>query len=340
MNKLFRLLLFSFILCTTIWCCSSSKGKNIPDVSNINATAIIERLDQELFALDTTNVKEGLDKIMQAHPEFMNIYLNVILRDLTAPNQTPDEMVRSFISTSQIRGLYDTCMIVHNDIPALENDFEQSFKFYKYYFQDKATPKLISYISEFGLGTFAYGDSLIAFGWDFYLGNDYPYNLTYFPRYIQKGMTRDHIVAKSMEALMNNEVGDPKGTRLIDHMIHNGKILYLVDQLLPYTPDSIKLVYSQKQVDWCEENELQMWTHLLGENLLYSSKMRDFQKLITPSPSSAPQMPPESPGRSANWIGWQIVKKYMERNPDETLEDLIAETDAQYILDKSKYKPR
>ena len=340
MNKLFRLLLLSFIFASTIWCCSGNKGKNIPDVSNIKVSANIERIEQELFALDPTNVKEGLDKIMEAHPEFMHIYLNVILRDLTAPDKTPDEIVAQFISNDQIRSLYDTCLIVHKDIPGLEKDFETAFKYYKHYFPDRQIPKLVSYISEFGLGTFAYGDSLIAIGWDFYLGADYPYDLNYFPRYIQKGMTRDHIVAKAIEALMNNEVGDPKGSRLIDHMIHNGKIHYLVDQLLPYTPDSIKLVYAQQQVEWCEKNELQMWSHLLGENLLYSSKMRDFQKMISPSPSSAPQMPPESPGRAANWIGWQIVKKYMERNPEETLEDLIAETDAQYILDKSKYKPR
>ncbi len=340
MNKLLRLLLLSFILITTIWCCTSNKGKNIPNVSHIKVSANIERLEQEIFALDTTNVKQGLDKIMKDHPEFMNIYINVILRDLTAPGKTPEQLVKSFISNQQIRSLYDTCLIVHKDIPGLEKDFEEAFRFYKHYFPDRLTPKLVSYISEFGLGTFAYGDSLIAIGWDFYLGPSFPYDVNYFPRYIQKGMTKDYIVAKSMEALVNNEVGDPKGTRLVDHMIHNGKILYLVDKLVPRTPDSIKLVYTQDQVNWCKKNELQMWSHLLGEDLLYSSKMRDFQKLISPSPSSAPQMPPESPGRVANWIGWQIVDRYMERNPEETLQDLIAETDAQYILDKSKYKPR
>jgi hypothetical protein len=51
-------------------------------------------------------------------------------------------------------------------------------------------------------------------------------------------------------------------------------------------------------------------------------------------------MPPESPGRTANWIGWQIVKSYMRRNPANTLDDLILEKDAQAILDASKYKPR
>lgn len=340
MNKLIQMLLICLVTVTVFWCCSSNKGKNIPDVSTIKATAKIEQIEQELFALDTTNVKEGLDKIMEAHPEFMNIYINVILRDLTAPGQTPEELIKRFIASKQIQKLNDTCRIVHNDIPGLEKEFEQAFKFYKHYFPEKATPKLISYISEFGLGTFAYGDSLIAFGWDFYLGKEYPYDVKYFPRYIQKGMDRKYIVPKSIEALINNEVGDVKGTRLIDHMIHNGKILYLVDQLLPRTPDSIKLVYSQEQVKWCKDNELQMWTHLLGEDLLYSSKMRDFQKLVSPSPSSAPQMPAESPGRTANWIGWQIVKKYMQRSPEDTLQDLIAETDAQYILDKSKYKPR
>jgi len=51
-------------------------------------------------------------------------------------------------------------------------------------------------------------------------------------------------------------------------------------------------------------------------------------------------MPPEAPGRIANYMGWQIVKTYMNRYPDKGLEMLIMENDAQKILDLSKFKPR
>jgi hypothetical protein len=40
------------------------------------------------------------------------------------------------------------------------------------------------------------------------------------------------------------------------------------------------------------------------------------------------------------WVGWQIVRKYMQENKDVTLQQLMAQKDAQYILNGSKYKPK
>jgi len=51
-------------------------------------------------------------------------------------------------------------------------------------------------------------------------------------------------------------------------------------------------------------------------------------------------MPPEAPGRTANWIGWKIVKAYMNRHPEVTPADLLNIKESQKILDGSRYKPR
>ena len=48
----------------------------------------------------------------------------------------------------------------------------------------------------------------------------------------------------------------------------------------------------------------------------------------------------ESAPKLGIWIGWQIVKKYMDKNPDVTLQQLMKETDAQKILHASRYKPK
>ena len=47
----------------------------------------------------------------------------------------------------------------------------------------------------------------------------------------------------------------------------------------------------------------------------------------------------ESPARTGVWIGWNIVKKYMDKNANISLDQLMHETDAQKILSLSKYKP-
>ncbi|MDV7392581.1 hypothetical protein RZS08_14540, partial [Arthrospira platensis SPKY1] len=133
--------------------------------------------------------------------------------------------------------------------------------------------------------------------------------------------------------------GQPEGNRLLDHMIHKGKTLYLFDHLLPFASDTVIMEFSPAQLSWCEDNELDMWAHFLREDLLYSSNWQDIRKLVEYSPDS-PGMPPEAPGRTGAWLGWQIVKSFMKRNPEVSMQDLLNMKDAQEFLDRSRYRPR
>ena len=53
-----------------------------------------------------------------------------------------------------------------------------------------------------------------------------------------------------------------------------------------------------------------------------------------------PEIGKQCPGRIATWVGWQIVRKYMEEHPQVSLQQLMEEKDAQKIFQQSKYKPR
>jgi uncharacterized protein YjaZ len=82
-----------------------------------------------------------------------------------------------------------------------------------------------------------------------------------------------------------------------------------------------------------------VWARLLNEKLLYSADFEKIRKLITPSPN-APVVFQEAPGEIGNWVGWQIVKAYMRRNPNTTMEQLFKMQDAQKFLEQAKYKPK
>jgi uncharacterized protein YjaZ len=47
----------------------------------------------------------------------------------------------------------------------------------------------------------------------------------------------------------------------------------------------------------------------------------------------------ESPGRLGIWIGWRIIDSYMRNNKQVSLTALMANGDAQKILEQSQYKP-
>ncbi len=332
-TSLFIIVLFS------LWfsACTRDKGKNIPDVSHIEVEVNVKRFEKDLMAIDTNHIKRDMDALIAEYPVFMpDIYLPKILPVLQ------DTMVmKQFLISPGIRKLYDTCQIVYNDLTDIEEDLKSAFRYYKYHFPERKVPKVISFFSEYTIGTFTYEEEILGIGWDFFLGADYPlYDPSFFPNYIKRTMNKEHLVAKSMEAIATDIVGSGKGERLIDFMITNGKILYILDQLMPHTPDSVKLAYTTSQLQWCENNELQLWSYFLADDLLYSSNMRDIRKLVDYSPFGTSQMPAEAPGRSANWMGWQIVKSYMNRYPETTLEHLIEIEEAQTILNKARYKPK
>ncbi len=327
--------------------CGCGKGKDIPDVSDISVDVNVRRFEQDLFALDTNDIAPGLAALVENYPDFGPIFFGQVLgsTDTTIAPEGHQRYTQGFISHPAVRKLNDTCQVIFPDLKWLEKDFRQAFQFFKYYFPNEPlSGEVVTYVSEYTIGGFLYGDNSIGIGLDFYLGEKYPYSAynpsnPNFSAYLVRTFNKEHIVEKSMRLLVQDILGPAKGSRMLDHLIHNGKELYLLDLLLPKAPDSVRLEFSQKQVDWCKENEANIWAYFFSEKLLYSTDYNTYRKFVEPSPNS-PGMPEEAPGRTANWLGWQIVKSFMEKNPTTSPEQLVAITDAQFIMDKSKYKPK
>jgi hypothetical protein len=321
--------------------CDQGDHKVVPDVSGIKVAVKLQRFEQDIFALDTNKVDDGLPQLAQKYPGLLQLFTENIIHDQTNPTETPTAAVRGFVTAPEMRKLYDTVQQVYGDLRWLEKDLSQMFRYYKYYFPQKTVPQVATIISEYSVDAFTYGDSLCGIGLDLFLGAQYPgYNPEIFPAYIRRQFQRDYITIRLAKAVAQNTFGDlPPGNRLLDMMLYNGKMLYIVDCMLPAVPDSMKMGYTTEQIEGCEANEQAVWARLLTQNLLYSSDFEEFRKLVTPSPN-APVVYQEAPGEIGNWIGWQIVKAYMKRHPETTMEALQKMQDAQKFLEQAKYKPR
>ena len=326
--------------------CQSDTAKNIPDVSDIQIEVELNRFEKDLFSIDTTNLEQGLSTLETKYPEFSNIYFNNILHS-GGPNNSREyhlAFMKQFLSNYGVQKLFDTTSLLFQKFEPFEADFQQAFAFLKYYFPDLPTPDITTFISEFGVGTFIYKEQSLAVGLDFFIGESFPYASIdpinpNFSSYLTRTFNKDHLVSKTLAVLVDDIVNPPKKRRLLDQMIYNGKKLYIMDRLLPFTQDSVKLEITGEQVAWLNKNELEVWAFFLREDLLYDSEWAKIAKYVEPSPNS-PGMPPEAPGKTANWIGWKIVEAYMNQFPDKGLQELINEQDAQKILDESRYKPR
>ncbi len=317
---------------------SCKKDEPIPDVRNVKVDLQVVRFDSLLYHIDSAKVPAFYQDFTTNHHDFLEGYIHVMVSPGVKVTDTIDFLLA--MKNPGLRKLYDTTQMIIGDFSKERKELKQAFKYVKYYFPNQPTPTYYTYISQFGVGGFTYGESVLGTSLDYHLGKDFPYyDPMIFPNYIKRWMDAEHIVPDAMRVYANDLVGDVQGEQFLDYIISNGKVLYLLDHFLPTTPDSIFLNFTAAQTQWCKDNEFNMWSHFVHEDLLYSTKQKDFRKLINPSPTSS-GMPAEAPGRTGNYMGWQIIKAYMKRHPKTTFPELMALKDSKKILQESKFKPR
>jgi len=338
--------LFFTLLFFSLFFINCDKGKNIPDVSDISIDLDFRHFEKDLFSLDTNNIAKSYADLMNKYPVFGDIYFNQILK-INDPRYAPqgyEAYLKGFIGHPAVEKLYDTVQVLYSDPNRVKSHFSEAFKFYKHYYPQEKTPTVTTFLSEYSVAAFIYGENDLAVGLDFFLGDKYPYQ-NYnpgndaFSSYLTRTFNEEHLVSKAIRTIAEDKAGRIKGDKLLDFMIHNGKQLYFSEQILPHTPDSILMELSSEKMAWAQDNEREIYAYLLDRELLFSTDYREFNKLINPSPVGNSDMPQDAPGQTANYIGWQIVRTYMARNPETTLASLMQIADAQEILDGSRYKP-
>jgi len=72
---------------------------------------------------------------------------------------------------------------------------------------------------------------------------------------------------------------------------------------------------------------------------LFSTNIIDKKNFLGDRPVTI-QVGEKCPGRIGQWVGWQIVKEYMEKHPEKSLADLMNTDNAQLIFKNSNYKPQ
>ena len=228
---------------------------------------------------------------------------------------------------------------VFRDISDMERKLQSGFRHYKYYFPHKAIPKIFTIISGFNQSLVLTNDA-IGISLDNYLGANCPFYLMLGePEYKRENMYSNKIPTDVLLSWgMSEFVNDESQDNMISNMIYQGKMLYFLDAMFPEEPDYLKIGYKPEKLAWCHKNEAGMWTYLIEHNLLFSIDRMSIVRFIGPAPFTA-SFDTVSPGRTGIWLGWQIVRKYMKKNPNVSLQSLMAENDYQKILNESGYSP-
>lgn len=113
------------------------------------------------------------------------------------------------------------------------------------------------------------------------------------------------------------------GDTVLSRMLYDGAVVASVHDALPDVELADVLGWSADEMAWAEKNECKVWETIVGRELLYSTDPMDAERLVSPSPATS-IVHADAPGRIGRYIGYKIVKKYLDGHPDATVPYMLS----------------
>jgi hypothetical protein len=330
--RLFGILLFSAVFMTG---CNSDKDEcvKVPDTKDVVAEINIENYTDSIARISS---KAELVEFFSRQP----VIRDFIFRRAEYPNDSVFiNEIYTRVSNPYIDTLLHETKRVFGDQSMLKKQFEEAFRNLRYHFPDVVTPKIRTVIS--GLDTDMFmSDTLIVIGLDYYLGKDAKFRPKMYDYLLRKYDPEDVVPSVMLVYGIDNRINktDLKDKTVLADMIAYGKSFYFAKRMLPCTPDSVLISYTQDEIRGSRKNQDLIWARFIESEVLYSTSHLVKKDYLGERPVTI-QVGEKCPGRIGQWVGWQIVNKYMETHPDKTLKQLMDTENAQLLFKESRYKP-
>lgn len=254
---------------------------------------------------------------------------------------TPDQVWLDKMQNKDWKELYAEVQKKYKDFNPEKEDIENLFRHIKYYFPQVKTPQIYTVISEMDQNSKAiYANDKLLIALELYLGKDHKFYAE-FPAYLKQNFEQRQILPDVVQSFADGIIVPPRDNSFMAQMIYSGKALYLKDVLIPEYTDAERIGYTEEQIKWSQENESYIWRKFIEDKILFSSDGKLASRYLNLAPFSKfyLEIDNESPGRIGQWIGWQIVRSFVENNPEVKLQDML-KMDGKELFEKSKYKPK
>ncbi|MEZ4721339.1 MAG: hypothetical protein R2813_05615 [Flavobacteriales bacterium] len=308
------------------------------DVSTIGVDTRLERADLLWKDMSPIGFRESHPRYLTQYKDVYTHYIQDVLRLGNVNDSNLYASIREFTKHPDFEQVYKEVELIFPESDDFESELDDAWKHYSYYFPEAAVPYQFACVCGFN-NPLIMTESGIGLCMEMYLGDKCRfYNYLQLPVYLRHRMTPKHLVPWMMKAWLETEfVQENKSPSLLEDIVQAGKIFFCMDAIFPLVEDSIKIGYTSTEMTWARDHERFVWAHFVDNELLFETNIGVVGKFTNDGPFTV-DLVKESPSRMGYFIGWQMVREYMSRQESVDLPKLMA-TDAQEILNKSKYKP-
>lgn len=311
--------IFSFII-TLIACNKQSKDEK--QIQAMDYPVSWQRFDQEF------STTKDIGKLRKKYPFLLS-------------SQVDDSEWIAKQNDTLFQELYKEVQSKFSDISNTQKQVNEVLKRIHYYFPNHKPQKVISLISEVNIESRTiYTDSLVLLSLDTYLGKNHKFYVD-FDSYTLVDFEPERIPIDVALDFASKIVPPTNDRSFLGQIIYFGKIMAIVERLTPFASEALQINYNNQQLKWAKENEVDIWKFFVDSKFLYNTDPKLFLRFIQKAPFSKfyLEFDQESPGSIGVFIGWQIVKSYVDNNKDVSLQNLLIK-DTKEIFDNSKYKPQ
>lgn len=340
-GKVLQMGLTKAVLILSVGLLAGCGGDGQPEVDarSVELDLPIERLDQGLFHTRPDSMAAASLRAYATYGEFYRTYIEDILQGAPLEDPRLPMVLNRFVLDPDWSSVQQAIDSVLSDMVPQQAGFEGAFKRLKVLFPDSLTPRIIIFNSGFNYGIVP-TDSVLGIGAEWFIGKDHPV-VGYlapeaFPHYVKDRMMPELLVPSGVKGwLLVHYTRNVDDADVLTNLVEVGKVMALLDAVLPDTEQAHKFAFSADQLAWCEANEQAIWKSIVEK--LFSKSAADVGRLMNDGPFTN-GLPRESPGHIGEWIGYRMVRAYMKANPKVSFQQLFAMDDPRAVL--KHYKPR
>jgi hypothetical protein len=326
-----------FLLILVLFSCKRDR-LNI-SVASLENQVEVQRLDLELAKTrNLKDIQKVHDYFGQNHLEFYNFYLGACLQVGLYEDSLTVLALEQFTKDTFIVKLHQEIEREFADVSGYTGEFEQGLGLLKHHFPNAALPKTVIFYNSLFSNSAVSSENTIGVGIERYLGAENAAiqqlpDDPFYP-YIKRRMDRQFLVRDMMMSWIGTnvlpQINDE--SELVDVMIQWGKHFYALEACFPKAKKHLILRYFPEEMDWAMDNERQFWDYLVAQNSLFKRDYKMALNIFSDGPfTSGLPISDTAPPRLGQFLGWRIVKKFMDKNPNVSLETLM-KTDFKTIL--------